>query len=579
VLAGEAVPSNAVARRRTLCVLALAAAAAVALALSARSDAAAGDLTFRACFAAAGASGCTSADTLRDASEVAASPDGRSVYVLARGERTVISSFGRDAAGGLAYQSCVASGGVPGCATVASIDGAGALAISPDGSSVYVAASTANAVTDLARDAAGLLAFRSCVNTSAENGCTMVTALERPVDVTVSPDGSSIYVVSIFNGEIAQLGRDAAGTLVQRSCVASNAAPALVVLGQAPPECASIPALEGARSMALSPDGSSAYVASSGAASLVHLARTAAGGLEYRACLAESGATGCTPVPSLMGADAVVVSPDGSSVYVAAEDDSSVTHLARDAAGRLTDRGCLAEGGRSGCTAASSLLGPQSIAMSADGSSVYVASSDDDSITYLARDAAGRLTDRGCLARAGRSGCAAVGSLNVPVAVAVSPDGDSVYAASFGGSSLTQLARELPGAGGAAQRGPGGEPAARPGAGGVSGRVTCGGRRATIVAERATTRGTRRADVIVGRPGPDRIEGLGGADVICGNGGRDVLLGGAGSDRLIGGAGADRLVGGGGLDVLLGGAGADVLLGGAGRDRLVGGAGRDRQAQ
>jgi Ca2+-binding RTX toxin-like protein len=107
----------------------------------------------------------------------------------------------------------------------------------------------------------------------------------------------------------------------------------------------------------------------------------------------------------------------------------------------------------------------------------------------------------------------------------------------------------------------------------------CAGKRATIVAKGRVTRGTPKADVIVGRTGPDTIRARGGNDIVCGRGGADLIEGGPGKDRLLGGPGADRLRGGAGRDVLLGGPGRDRLLGGGALDRLVGGPGRDRQAQ
>ena len=97
----------------------------------------------------------------------------------------------------------------------------------------------------------------------------------------------------------------------------------------------------------MSPDGSSAYVATVGPGAVVHLGRAPDGALDFRGCLGESDKAECIPVPSLQGSVAVVVSADGASVYVAAEGDSSVTHFSR-ASWRLTDRGCLAEEGARG---------------------------------------------------------------------------------------------------------------------------------------------------------------------------------------------------------------------------------------
>ena len=109
-------------------------------------------------------------------------------------------------------------------------------------------------------------------------------------------------------------------------------------------------------------------------------------------------------------------------------------------------------------------------------------------------------------------------------------------------------------------------------------RVTCNGRRATLVgtARADRLRGTARRDVVAGLGGNDVIRGLRGNDLLCGGAGRDRLVGGRGKDLLRGDRGGDRLLGGRGADLLRGGAGRDTLFGGAGRDRLLGGPGTDR---
>jgi Ca2+-binding RTX toxin-like protein len=90
--------------------------------------------------------------------------------------------------------------------------------------------------------------------------------------------------------------------------------------------------------------------------------------------------------------------------------------------------------------------------------------------------------------------------------------------------------------------------------------------------------------VMLGSPGPDRLEGgpnddcifgAAGSDELSGEEGDDFLGGGGSLDRLRGGAGADRLGGDAGQDRLAGGAGDDVAAGGSGRDAAWGGRGDD----
>jgi hypothetical protein len=85
----------------------------------------------------------------------------------------------------------------------------------------------------------------------------------------------------------------------------------------------------------------------------------------------------------------------------------------------------------------------------------------------------------------------------------------------------------------------------------------------------------RRADLLLGAGGNDRIAAGRGADVALGKGGHDRLDGGTGADRLYGGLGRDTLLGGGGDDSLRGDRGQDRLTGGAGDDLLTGGRGAD----
>ena len=104
------------------------------------------------------------------------------------------------------------------------------------------------------------------------------------------------------------------------------------------------------------------------------------GGLTFEGCVAtSSAAVGCVNVPS--GTDTapvgVAVSPDGRSVYVAAED--RVQHFFAAANGALTYDGCVSDDGSDGaCTdipgTATPLTGAFAVAVSPNGRSVYVAS-------------------------------------------------------------------------------------------------------------------------------------------------------------------------------------------------------------
>ena len=97
-----------------------------------------------------------------------------------------------------------------------------------------------------------------------------------------------------------------------------------------------------------------------------------------------SGSSDCqTQAPGLSGSQDVVVSPDGTDVYVASYNDDAITEFARNAHGSLGEIGCIADSSASGSTcsnrAATGLINPEAIAISADGKNVYVAANDADS--------------------------------------------------------------------------------------------------------------------------------------------------------------------------------------------------------
>ena len=105
--------------------------------------------------------------------------------------------------------------------------------------------------------------------------------------------------------------------------------------------------------MAVSPDGANVYVAGGTAGdsvatsfgAVVILKRDpATGAIAETGCLSSDGTDGrdgasgaCTPTPSLLGADGVAVSPDGSTVFVSSSSSASVVAFSRNpATGSLT---------------------------------------------------------------------------------------------------------------------------------------------------------------------------------------------------------------------------------------------------
>lgn len=209
---------------------------------------------------------------------------------------------------------------------------------------------------------------------------------------------------------------------------------------------ASLDALDGARGIAVSPDGKSVYAVSSRGDAIVHFRGAGAGKLSFAGCHADGGRNGCTDVNGLGSPRSVTVSPDGRSVYAVSYESDAIVHFRRDGTGSLSFAGCIADGGRNDCAdpALDALDGARDVAVAPDGRSVYAVSSSADAIAHFRRLDDGSLTLASCIADVGRNACAdpPLDTLDSVRGVAVSPDGKSVYAASSRGNAIVQLRRE-----------------------------------------------------------------------------------------------------------------------------------------
>jgi DNA-binding beta-propeller fold protein YncE len=337
------------------------------------------------------------------------------------------------------------------------------VAVSPDGRSVYVASSVSDAVVVFDRYASGVLGQKvdvaGCVSETGTGGvCADGVALDSPAWVEVSPDGRNVYVASYTSLAVAVFDRNAStGALTQKAgtagCVSETGT------GGA---CANGVALNGAVSVAVSPDGRNVYVTSDTSSAVAVFDRNASTGALMQmagvtGCVSETGTGGsCANGVALLSPEAVAVSPDGKTVYVASGGSDAVAVFDRDAStGALTQKagvaGCVSETGTAGaCADGVALDGPYSVAVSPDGRSVYVGSSTSDAVAVFDRDAAsGTLTQKagisGCVSDHGTDGACTDGvALDSGGLVTVGPDGRSVYAASSDDHAVAIFDREVP---------------------------------------------------------------------------------------------------------------------------------------
>jgi 6-phosphogluconolactonase (cycloisomerase 2 family) len=354
--------------------------------------------------------------------------------------------------------SLTGSGGT--CARGRALDGATSVAITAGGKSVYVASRVSDAVAVFTRDATtGALTQLSgtagCVSETGSGGtCADGKALDGASSVVASANGGNVYAASRASDAVAVFGRNVTtGQLTQMGgtagCVSETGSAGA---------CADGKALDGAVSVALSADGVSAYVASDTSDAVAAFSRAPGGRLTQLAglagCVSETGSAGaCADGKALDGAASVAVSPDRKSVYVASTVSDAVAALGRDiTTGALTQptglTGCVSETGSAGaCADGRALDGAASVAVSPDNKTVYAASTGSDAVAVFTRNmTSGALRQlsgtSGCVSETGAGPCADGRALDGAASVAVGADGTNVYVASAVSDAIAAFRRE-----------------------------------------------------------------------------------------------------------------------------------------
>jgi DNA-binding beta-propeller fold protein YncE len=280
--------------------------------------------------------------------------------------------------------------------------GANALAISPDGRNVYVASSRSNAIAVFSRNAhTGKLTQRSgaagCIAIHGAGGCATAIGLGAPNSVAVSPDGKNVYATSLASNAVAVFARNSStGGLSQLGGGAG------CIVNAATSGCTTGRALDGPDIVAVSGDGRSVYVGAFAGSALAVFARDPSTGALTQAadptgCFVNTPTTGCTTALALASPEGVAVSADGTNVYVAAPGSNAVDVFSRNTStGGLTQAtggtGCIAGGPVTGCSLGLQLGGADAVVVSPNDASVYVTSLVSNSVTAFSRTSTGRLT-------------------------------------------------------------------------------------------------------------------------------------------------------------------------------------------
>ena len=348
------------------------------------------------CIAAGGASGCATAVGLDGPNSVAVSPDGKNVYATSRDTGSIIS-FRRDPKTGALVQppgGCIADAPIPGCAQGRALAGADVVAVSPDGANVYVGAFFGNAVATFDRDpSTGLLTqpgdATGCLTEAVTANCATGLALGSPEGMAISADGSSVYVASAASNAVVVLARDPSTGALDQGTDGSGCITDAELTG-----CATGLQLAGANAVAVNPDSSDVYVTSLLSNSMTTFSSGGTASLTQKpgtsGCMVFLVAVGCSFAQALSAPEGVAVSADGVSVYVAAYSSGAIAVLDRnttssDVTQKPRRDGCVARPKVKNCERARKMKGVSSIEISPDGRNVYATSSGSDAIVAFKR--------------------------------------------------------------------------------------------------------------------------------------------------------------------------------------------------
>jgi len=217
---------------------------------------------------------------------------------------------------------------------------------------------------------------------------------------------------------IATRARGALAAAIACGCAATSGP--LVYADAVRDGVAGVSGIDQPAAIAISPDGAHVYVAGSGSNAVAIFARDADTGALHPAGVVRDG----RGVQGLDQPGDIALSPNGAHVYVAGFDDDALSVFSRDAVtGRLRFIAVM----RDRVAGVRGLGGAVSVVVSGDGTSVYVAGREDDSLVVFERDAkSGKLRfvesererDFG------------------PTSLAIAPDGRHVYASGFDASAL-----------------------------------------------------------------------------------------------------------------------------------------------
>jgi len=336
-------------------------------------------------------------DGLDGAAGVAISPTGGHAYAVGHDDDALVV-FVRDATAETLSFVEVWFDQVAG---VFGLDGASAVTVSPDSRHVYATADGSDALAVFARDPSmDSLSFVEA-HLNAVGG---VFGLDGASGVTVSLDGRHVFATGAESDALAVFARDAS-------------LDTLTFVGAEVDGVGGVEGLDGARAVTEDPVSGFVFVAGADDDAVAIFDRHPTGDdLVFLGSFTD----GLGAVDGLDGAAAVLVTPDGSNLYVAGRDENAIAVFRSPL--QVPKHLQVVRNGKKGI---SGLVAPWALALSDDGRFLYAATAAGDTIAVFRREAPeGNLTFLGSAVDAGGV------DLQAAHALATSPDGKHLLVAS-----------------------------------------------------------------------------------------------------------------------------------------------------
>jgi 6-phosphogluconolactonase (cycloisomerase 2 family) len=252
-----------------------------------------------------------------------------------------------------------------------------------------------------------------------KNGVGGVTGIDQPLDLAVAPDGDNVYVVGSASNSVATFHIDSGQSDLDFDAAVVDGA-------------GGVDGIAGARGVAVSPGGEHVYVAGNTEDAVATFLRNLDGSLTFL----EEDVDGAGGVDGLAGAWGITVTPDGGSVYVTSDLDSSVAAFDRDpGTGLLT----FVEFEKDEVAGVDGLFLSTGVAVSPDNKHVYATGCGDNGVATFSRDP---VTSALTFVEKDEQGDPGISGLGCARGVAVSPDGKHVLVAAESGDSVVTFTRD-----------------------------------------------------------------------------------------------------------------------------------------